>query len=141
MVRLISTRVLLWAIVTSLAVVLVAAGRPAVGQQEESGAKPAAAKEKTQKPKKSRGRLPAYYGKVVDKKQRQAIYEIQKEYRPKIAALKAQLAAITKERNEKIAAVLTPEQQERIEALKAAAKARRLKKAAAKKAAKAPDAE
>jgi len=62
---------------------------------------------------------------VVDDKQRQAIYDIQKEYHPRIAALKAQLEALIKERDEKIDAVLTPEQLQKIEAAKAAAKAKR----------------
>ena len=84
--------------------------------------------------------MPAYYGKVVDKKQRQTIYKIQEEYAPKIAALKAQLAAIVKERNDQIAAVLTPEQQKKVDDLKAAAKAKRQKKESAKKRAKATDA-
>lgn len=62
-----------------------------------------------------RGRLPAHYGKVVTEEQRTAIYKIQEEYRPKIEALKAQLEAIEKQRDEKIAAVLTPEQKKQIE--------------------------
>ena len=123
-----------------MAIVLAFSGRPAVAQDEKPAAKPAAAKAKTEKAKKFRGPLPAYYGKVVDKEQRQTIYKIQEEYAPKIAALKAQLTAMIKERNDEIAAVLTPEQQKKVKDLKAAAKAKRQKKASAKKGAKTADA-
>ena len=51
---------------------------------------------------------------VVDDKQRQAIYDIQEEYAPKVAVLQAQLKALLQERNEKVEAVLTAEQLEKI---------------------------
>jgi hypothetical protein len=70
-------------------------------------------------------RLPAYYNRVVSEKQRQAIYQIQREYHPRIEALKAQLAALTADRDHKIAAVLTPEQLRLVERYRAGAKARR----------------
>ena len=54
--------------------------------------------------KKFHPRLPNYYGTVVDEEQRQAIYDIQREYHPEIARLKAQLEALMEERNEKIEA-------------------------------------
>ena len=46
--------------------------------------------------------------------------------------LKAQLAALTKARDEKVAAVLTPEQRKKVEDLTAAAKAKRKAKAKAR---------
>jgi len=72
--------------------------------------------------KPARGRLPAHYGKVIDARQREAIYRIQQEYRPKIDALRKQLKDLYDEQTEKIAAILTPEQKKQIEALKASAK-------------------
>ncbi|HYW78033.1 MAG TPA: hypothetical protein VE890_00585 [Thermoguttaceae bacterium] len=75
--------------------------------------------------KKFQGRLPAYYRTVVDQKQREAIYAIQKEYWTQIEALKAQLEALTKQRDEKITAVLTPEQLKQVEATALAVKAKR----------------
>ena len=63
-------------------------------------------------------RLPAYYAPVVTEEQRAAIYKIQEEYGPKIAALKEQIAALKAERNEKIQAVLTPEQQQQVKEAK-----------------------
>jgi hypothetical protein len=87
--------------------------------------------------KKATSRLPMYYAKVVDKEQRAKILAIDDEYAPKIEALQRQLKDLTKERDDKVAAVLTPEQQKKIEELKAAAqKARDDKKAAKEKPAK-----
>ena len=92
---------------------------PAAAKPRKTAAKPR---------KKPRGRLPAYYKDVVDKQQREKIYAIQQEHKPQIDALKAQLAALMKERDEKIAAVLTPEQQKKVEQLRQEAKARRAAK-------------
>lgn len=72
-----------------------------------------------------RGRLPAYYAEVVDEKQRTAIYAIQQEYAERIKQLRLQLDAVTKERDQKIVAVLTPEQQKKVAELAEAAKAKR----------------
>jgi hypothetical protein len=72
-----------------------------------------------------KGRLPNYYADVVTEKQRDEIYKIQEEYKPKIDALKAQLEALNKEMNEKITAVLTADQKKKIEDAATAAKAKR----------------
>ena len=114
-----------------LATVLAWTALPAPGQEAAAEPKPPAG----QKAKKFRGRLPSYYPQVVDEKQRETIYKIQEEYASKIADLKAQLAAITKQRDEKVIAVLTPEQLNKIEQLKAEAQQKR-KKPAEKKPAK-----
>lgn len=124
MARTISSRIAVWATLALLAIALASVHRPTIAQDQGTDAKPAAAK----KAKEFRGRLPNYYRMVVDEKQREAIYKIQEEYAPKIAELKAQLAAITQERDEKVAAVLTPEQLQKIEEAKAAAKAKRSQK-------------
>ncbi len=141
-----STRVLVWVCLVLIPVALAVAGGLAGAQQPSSAAARAAAQApaaesagssaeapaetpvpEEAKPKKRefRGRLPAYYGRVVDEKQREKIYAIQREYAPKIEDLKAQLAALTAERDEKVDAVLTPEQLETVEKLKAEAKAKR----------------
>jgi hypothetical protein len=75
--------------------------------------------------KKFHGRLPAYYTQVVDDKQRQEIYAIQEQYHAKISALKAQLEAVTNERDDRIAAVLTAQQRKKIDSLRAAGKQKR----------------
>ena len=78
-----------------------------------------------QQPKQFRGRLPAYYGTVVDDRQRQQIYGIQKHYFAQIEDLKAQLEALTKKRDAEVSAVLSPQQQAEVKRLQAAAKAKR----------------
>ena len=102
-----------------LAIVFLGADRLVVGQDSAADVKPAAAE------KKPGNRLPPYYRSVVDEKQRDAIYKIQEQHRSKIDDLKAQLAAAMKQRDDQIVAVLTPEQQAKIQALIAAAKAKK----------------
>ena len=107
----------------------------AIGQETATGASQAPASQNSAPQnsvpqnsvpqKKFQGRLPAYYRTVVDQKQREAIYAIQKEYWTQIEALKAQLEALTKQRDEKITAVLTPEQLKQVEATALAVKAKR----------------
>ena len=139
MKRVRSIRVLAWTCV-AVAVAGVAAGQqpsPAKQPSTERSA-PATLTQQTPespaetpvpeeaKPKKEfRGRLPAYYNRVVDKGQRDKIYAIQREYAPKIDALKAQLEALMTDRDKKVEAVLTPEQLKTVEKLSAAAKAKR----------------
>lgn len=144
MKRVRSIQVLLWTGVAMGAILAAIAGRPAIGQESQSAGQPAAetpaekpVPEKAATPKKRefRGRLPAYYAQVVDQKQRKQIYAIQREYAPKIDALKAQLAALVADRNEKVDAVLTPEQLSKVEQLKAEAKAKREKARTAKRSA------
>jgi len=121
----------LWTTLASALIVLGGFAHPTAAQEQDAPAKTVAAK----KAKKPRGRLPNYYKDVVSQQQREQIYAIQAEYRDKIAALKAQLAAMTKERDEKVAGVLTAEQIQKVEQLKAEAAAKRKKAAAEKKAA------
>lgn len=108
-----------------LAMVLAGTTLSAAGQETAVEPKPAAG----QQVKKFRGRLPNHYRQVVDRKQRETIYKIQEEYASKIADLKAQLAAVTKERDEKVTAVLTAEQLEKVDQLKAEAEQKRKKPA------------
>jgi hypothetical protein len=70
-------------------------------------------------------RLPPYYSKVVDQQQREKIYVIQNEYRPKIAAARKALETLIKEQIEKTLAVLTPEQQKKVQDAAATAKKKR----------------
>jgi hypothetical protein len=67
------------------------------------------------KEKPAANRLPRYYAKVVDKQQREKIYAIQREYRPKLAAARKAVETLLKEQNDKILAVLTPEQQKQVQ--------------------------
>ncbi|HEX7449569.1 MAG TPA: hypothetical protein VF306_18575 [Pirellulales bacterium] len=74
---------------------------------------------------KARGRLPAYYARVVSGDQRDKIYAIQQSYEPKIADLQAQLKALTDKRDAEIATVLTADQKAKVDQLAADAKAKR----------------
>ena len=121
------SQVWMWGTLVSLAIALSGVSQ-AVGQETAGSPSETAAPQK-----KFRGRLPAHYRTVVDEKQREAIYAIQKEYWTRIEALKAQLAALTKQRDEKVTAVLTPEQLKQVEAKATAAKAERSKAKTTKK--------
>jgi transketolase len=129
-----------WMVLVWLAGTVIAIGNPSLAQDPAASGRPAkgaAAK----RGEKSSGRLPAYYGKVkVTPEQREKILAIQKEYAAKIDPLRKQLDALTKERDAKMEAVLTPEQQKQMEELKAAAKKSRGSRKAAeeKPAAQAP---
>jgi Spy/CpxP family protein refolding chaperone len=76
------------------------------------------------KPAKPRGRLPAYYSRVVTPEQRAEIYSIQEEYAPQIEELVLQLQTLIAERDSKVSGVLTPEQLDEIKQLKADARSR-----------------
>lgn len=78
----------------------------------------------------ARGRLPAYYAQVVTPDQKEKIYAVQHEYAPRIKELRAQLAAFQAERDAKCRALLTSEQQKKVDELIAAAKAAREAEAA-----------
>lgn len=109
-----------------------ASGSPAAAKvtqtTEQSGAAVGQAATTAEKSEGLRGRLPAYYGQVVDEKQREAIYAIQAEYAERIAELQVRLEALMAERNAKIEAVLTPAQRQKLDELKAAAQRKRAEK-------------
>jgi hypothetical protein len=67
------------------------------------------------KVKRTHARLPPHYAGVVNDEQRQEIYRLQEEYKPKIKAMQAELNATKNELNEKIAAVLTADQKRKID--------------------------
>lgn len=72
-----------------------------------------------------RGMLPMGYRDVVTGEQREQIYAIQKEYRPKMEELMKQMSALRQEMDQKIESILTPEQKEKIKARETEMKARR----------------
>lgn len=69
-------------------------------------------------------RLPPHFSKIVDKPQREKIYAIQSKYAEKIAALQDQLKDLTLKRDREIRDVLTSEQQQQLDELLAAARAK-----------------
>ena len=72
-----------------------------------------------------RNRLPMYFSPVVTTEQRKKIYEIQASFYEKISALETQLAALRKQQDADVLAVLTPEQQGEVQKAREAASARR----------------
>jgi hypothetical protein len=93
--------------------------------QRQAGGMPAEQMAPVQQPKQFRGRVPAYYSTVVDDRQREQIYAIQRRYFAPIEDLKAQLEALTEKRDAEVAAVLSPQQQAEVMRLQAEAKAKR----------------
>jgi Skp family chaperone for outer membrane proteins len=75
--------------------------------------------------KKPRGRLPAYYGKVVTEKQREEIYGIQAKFNEEIAKLQGQLETLSTKRDAEIEKLLTDEQRADIARFKSERKTRR----------------
>jgi Spy/CpxP family protein refolding chaperone len=120
MVRAWASRVLCGIVLASLAIAFVATERPTLA--DDTPVK--------QVTRWRRGRLPAYYSKIVTEEQRDKINKIQEEYQTKFEALK-------KERDEKISAVLTDEQKKKVEEAAVKAKEAKAAKSAAKDADKA----
>lgn len=73
---------------------------------------------------KLRGRLPAYFGKVVDASQRQEIYQIQADYKDRITKLQSALAEMVQQRDREILMVLTADQLAELKSLQKAARER-----------------
>ena len=72
-----------------------------------------------------RQRLPAYFSKVVTAKQRQQIYVIQAGYRKQVERLQEQLSQLLRQRDQEVDLVLSPDQLQQVQTLRAAAAARR----------------
>jgi hypothetical protein len=95
---------------------------PTIGQEKAAEKEKAAPAKVAKKP---RGRLPQYYGQVgISSKQRDAIYAVQAVYGKQIGELQKQVDALKKKQNSEVAAVLTPEQKEKLDTLLVAAKKR-----------------
>jgi hypothetical protein len=112
-----------WIALIWLAGMVIAANGPSFAQDSAAPGKRAGKGSAAKKADKPSGRVPAYYAKVqITPEQREKILSIQEEYAAKIDPLRKQLDDLTKERDAKMAAVLTPEQQKQIDEMKAAAK-------------------
>lgn len=88
------------------------------------------AQEKSAKNKKGDDdrRLPPHYAKVVNPEQREKIYGILESYAPKLEELEAKLAALKAESDAAMRAVLSADQQKKLDGHIAAAKAKRASK-------------
>ncbi len=92
---------------------------PLWGQEEEPQKS-----QRTQRQER-RGRLPAYYARVVSGDQRESVYKIQRSYAPKLQELTKQLQQLRAMRDKEIDAILTPEQLARVKQLREEARQRR----------------
>jgi Spy/CpxP family protein refolding chaperone len=123
MLRTMVGRLVCWTTLVSAAIVFATIEQPVL--RADGPVKKAMAK-------RGRRALPAHYAHVVTDEQREKILKIQDEYDPQIAELKAKIKALTRERDDKITAVLTPEQKKQVEEAKAKAKQKQSKPKAAK---------
>jgi flagellar biosynthesis/type III secretory pathway protein FliH len=83
----------------------------AEAQEAETPATEAAAAKVRKKP---RGRLPYYYSRVVDEKQRELIYAVQGKYAAQISQLQQQIDQLVASRMTEVEQVLTEEQKSRV---------------------------
>jgi hypothetical protein len=104
-----------------LALMTSAAAEPLLVGQEKSSKKAKAT---------AKGRLPAYYKDVVTEKQKTDIYALQLKYNGQIEALEQQLNTLQEQRDTEIEGLLSTEQKEKVEALRAAAAGKRKTKGA-----------
>ena len=95
----------------------------------QEGTKPAVPAEKPQV-KTARGRLPAYFSQVVSPVQREEIYSIQARFAEPIERLRKELKELMDRRDQEVTGVLSEEQQQKVNALKEAARKRREARAA-----------
>lgn len=112
----------------ALALFLLSGPAPAQRGAEEGGQQSTAKEPAKAKPKAPRGRLPAYFSKLVSEQQREEIYRIQASYLAKINELKKQLQQLFSRRDQEVDAVLTDEQLAAVKKKRAEAQARRAKR-------------
>jgi hypothetical protein len=86
---------------------------------------PTSSKVPSEEAKPVRQRLPAYFAKVVTASQRQQIYVIQASSRKQIERLQEQLSQLLRQRAQEVDLVLSPDQLQQVQTLRAAAAARR----------------
>jgi hypothetical protein len=91
---------------------------PAVSQEAPKAAPPAVVLQ-------PRGRLPAYFAAVVDKKQRGEIYRIQARIQDEVDRLRRKIAELQTASDHEVDAVLTSEQLAEVNKKRAAAEERR----------------
>ena len=103
------------------------AGQEAPPSDTPAGDTPAAGKPATGKPEKAkrRGRLPAYFSRVVSATQRDQIYSIQAKFNTRLVELQEQISDLINERDAAVEKVLTANQMKQVEGYRAEARTRR----------------
>ena len=99
----------------------------AAAQPGAESDKPAASgsAEKGKKRTEPKGRLPTYFGEVVDAQQRERIYEIQARYNAEIKKMQEQMHELETTRDKEVQSVLTAEQHAKVAQLQETAKTKR----------------
>lgn len=118
-----------WCAALGVSLIAGLAATPACSTAQEAAAQEAAGAAKTsptaKKRTEPRGRLPAYFGEVIDSQQRDKVYDIQAKYTAEIKQLQDQIAKLEQQRDEAVQGVLTPEQAEKVKKLVDEGKAKR----------------
>ena len=96
--------------------------KPAKAGEGTAGEQTKAAPAKRAKP---RGRLPVYYSRVVSQDQREQIYGLQAKFQEEIDKLLLQVRKIEEQRDADVRDVLSTDQQKKVAAFVAEAKAKR----------------
>lgn len=78
-----------------------------------------------QPPRRPRGRLPTYFARVVTAQQREQIYDLQAQYQEQLDELLEQVRKLEAQRDMEVFQVLTPEQQQQVNAWNEEARQRR----------------
>ncbi|HIF35031.1 MAG TPA: hypothetical protein EYG57_09050 [Planctomycetes bacterium] len=112
-------------LIVTLAVASAATALPTNTFAQQEDPPPAVTLTKRAKP---RGRLPVYYARVVTQEQRNKIYVLQAKFQIDLDKLLAELKKVEKQRDTEIRGVLNPDQQEKVDAWVAEAKAKREKR-------------
>jgi len=124
MIHTFSRKLMVAVVIFSMAGLIGGANSGLIGQEK-----------KVETKEKKKGKLPAYYADIVSQAQREQIYAIQAAHEKKIAALREQLDAAEKVRDDEIEAVLDAQQKAKLATARAEAAAKKAKAAAEKKAA------
>jgi hypothetical protein len=101
---------------------------PAASAAEKPATRPAAQKRTANKPvakAEKDPRMPAQFNKVITDEQRPKIVAVLKEYAPRLEQVRAELKALTEEREAALLKILTPKQRRDLEELRALAQAKR----------------
>lgn len=124
------TALLLVVMASVVGVSTVASGEEEARSGGGKGSRTASAKMDGEEVKRAksepRGRLPAYYGDLVDAKQREAIYTIQARHNAELKTLREKIAALETKVEEEMEAVLNDEQREKLQRWREEGKAKRV---------------
>jgi len=116
---------LLLVVFTGIAITICTSSTLTAQKKKSTTAKTSATAKKSVT-KKSKGRVPPYYGKLdLTKEQRDKIYEIKAGYKSQLDSLKKQLAELSQKQKTECAGVLTTSQKSKLDKILSEATAKR----------------